>query len=91
MTEFEQMLALAIAPGMVTYVPGTATKRFARDMAWLAEHSPDKALTQKQRKYLLDTVHRYRRQIQPAIVAAAAKASAEPIYDPPLDNPPKVG
>ena len=71
-SELEQILARAIAPGMVTYVPGTATKRFARDMAWLAEHNREQELTPKQRKYLFDTVHRYRRQIQPAIVAAAA-------------------
>jgi hypothetical protein len=71
MTEQEIEFALAIEPGAVTYVPGVATKRFAKDMAFAARNSPDKELTEKQRKYLIETVIRFRRQIPSGTVAKA--------------------
>ena len=78
MTDLERLLAHAISPALVTYIPGCATKRFAKDMEFAAEHCPDTVLTDKQRKYLFDTVHRYRRQIPPAIVNAAAAHKEQP-------------
>lgn len=70
-------IEMAKALVRATFVPGTATKRFAKDMAGLAEHSPEKELTPKQAKYLYDAVHRFRRQIPPSIVAKAQAARAD--------------
>jgi hypothetical protein len=64
MTEAEKAVARALRK--CTYVPGTAPKRFARDMASAAEHRPDLELTGPQRKYLFDMLHRFRRQIPEA-------------------------
>lgn len=64
---------MAIALGACTFVPGIATKRFARDMAFAAGRDDAKPLTEKQDKYLREAVYRFRRQIQPEIVALAKK------------------
>lgn len=64
MTETEKAIALAL--NKCTYVPGTAPKRFARDMASATKHRPDLELTGPQRKYLFDLLHRMRRQIPQA-------------------------
>lgn len=69
MTSVEILMARAI--GRVTYCPGIGTKRFAREMAFLADHEPDRALTPKQAKYLLEVVVRYRRQIPADVVGFA--------------------
>lgn len=74
----ERKLARAIAPGLVTYPPATATKRFARNMAFVAQlPEPGPDLTPKQRKYLLDVVVRFRRQINPLIVQLARQMQDE--------------
>ena len=55
------------------FVPGTATKRFARDMAALAR-SPDAAITEAQRAYLFTACHRFRRQISDREILLLAEA-----------------
>ena len=69
MTSDEKMLAIALS-GCV-FVPGTATKRFARNMGFGASQDESPELTKKQRAYLVTAVIRYRRQIEPFIVALA--------------------
>jgi hypothetical protein len=60
-TDEEKEIAKALS--RCTFVPATPPKRFARDMASAAEHRPDLELTERQRKYLFDLLHRFRRQI----------------------------
>jgi hypothetical protein len=62
---------MAIALSACTFVSGIGTKRFARDMALRARHSPDTELTPKQREYLRTAVIRYAKQIDAAVVALA--------------------
>lgn len=71
MTEHEKAMARALAG--CTFVPGTGTKRFARDMAWRADNAPDKDLTYGQQKYLASAVVRFRRQIDPVVVEIARR------------------
>ena len=66
MTEDEIRMAHAL--NACTFVPGIATKRFARQMASMAEHSPEIELTKKQHDYLVSAVYRFRRQIPADIV-----------------------
>lgn len=77
MTDPERLIARAIAPGLVTYMPGNNTKRFARDMAFMAEHSPLNPLTPKQSAYLCKVAIRYRRQVAPDVVEVARRMLAE--------------
>lgn len=56
-TDLEAKAIRAIEPGMVTYVVGTSTKRFARQIQGAAQ------LTDKQRAYIWAIVWKYRRQI----------------------------
>lgn len=72
MTEDEKQMALALAA--CTFVPGIGTKRFARNMAFAAGQPDPQPLTDGQRKYLCTAVIRFRRQIDPAIVALARSA-----------------
>jgi hypothetical protein len=44
-------------------LPGSWDKRFARDMARLAETEPDKELTDPQKENLIRLAHKYRRQL----------------------------
>ena len=71
MTEHEKAMAKALAG--CTFVPGTGTKRFARDMALRAEHKPNSELTFGQATYLASAVVRFRRQIDPAVVEIARR------------------
>lgn len=75
MTDAEKILARAI--GLVTFCPGIGTKRFARDMAWRAEHNPLAPITKPQRAYLIAVAIKFRRQIPRDIVALARKLEAE--------------
>lgn len=61
MTEREKEIASAL--GRAMFVPGSSHKRFARNMAFHAEHMPEKPLTQKQSEHLVRLAWRYRRQI----------------------------
>lgn len=57
----------AIAPGRVTYIPGIATKRFARQIQGAEQ------LTDAQRLYVWGIVWKFRRQIKDAALVAEAK------------------
>lgn len=69
MTEQEKRMVIAL--NCCTFVPGTGTKRFARDMASITENKPEHELTPKQREYLRTAVIRFRRQIDPQVVEMA--------------------
>lgn len=69
MTESERTIAAAL--NRCTFCPGIGTKRFAREMAYTADHSPNFELTPNQRKYLLEAAVKFRRQIPADVVALA--------------------
>jgi hypothetical protein len=69
-------IQMAKALNQCTFVPGIGTKRFARNMAALAEHNPGAELTEKQKAYLCEAVIRFRRQIAPEIVLLARMQGA---------------
>ena len=73
-------MAMAIHLAACSFLPGSAAKRFARDMAYRAADSERHKipLTEKQAKYLRDSVIRFRRQIPGDIVALARPQSAKP-------------
>ena len=60
MTDEQRDMARAL--GQCSFLPGSWDKRFARDMAAMAE-DPDAALTRRQAETLMEVCHRYRRQI----------------------------
>jgi hypothetical protein len=60
----------------VTFVPGTGTKRFARNMAALAAQGSDPEITAAQAEYLRTAVIRFRRQIPADVVALAERMGA---------------
>ena len=66
MSDLEQRAIHALA--CCTFVPGTATKRFARETYAWAKENPAKDLSPRQRGYLFICVYHFRRQIPPAIV-----------------------
>jgi len=70
-TENEKTLARALE--RCTFFPGIATKRFAKDMAARAALPDAPALTPAQRRYLLTAIVRYRRQVEPGVVALAER------------------
>ena len=74
MTDAQRRMAVSLS--LCTFVPGIPTKRFARDMAFAAVHSPDVQLTEKQDKYLREAVIKFRRQIPADVVALAVIAKA---------------
>ena len=69
MTDSERQMARDL--NRCTFVPGIGTKRFARNMAAVADRPDAPALTEKQAKYLREAVIRYRRQIPAGTVALA--------------------
>lgn len=77
MTDTERLIARAIRPGLVTYCPGIGTKRFAYEMAEMAEHNPLHPLTPKQARYLCQVAVKFRRQVAPDVVEAARRILAE--------------
>jgi hypothetical protein len=56
-------LAICQALKDVSFPPGTAKKRFARDMIFHAEHYAEKPLTEKQARYLTAIAYTFRRQM----------------------------
>ena len=76
MTDSEMAMAIHLAA--CVFVPGTATKRFARDMAFRAAGSESSKipLTEKQAKYLREAVIRFRRQIPNEVVELARQAAS---------------
>lgn len=61
MTEKERLACIAIGNGR--FLPGTWDKRFARKMADLAQQSPEKELSEKQREQIRRIMYKYRRSI----------------------------
>jgi hypothetical protein len=58
----------ARALGRCSFLPGTADKRFARDLAFLAEHSPEREITERQALNLQRLAWKYRRQMPAALI-----------------------
>lgn len=56
-------LAICATLKNVSFPPATAKKRFAKDMIWHSEHSPEKPLTEKQARYLTAIAYTFRRQM----------------------------
>jgi hypothetical protein len=73
MSDDERRMARALAA--CTFVPGIGTKRFARQMAHMAE-STEAQITDPQAEYLRSAVRRFRRQIPAEVVALAGEAQA---------------
>lgn len=76
MTDHQRAIALAL--GQCSFLPASAQKRFARDIAYVAEHSPDKELTPRQWHYLQVMAYRYRRQMPSNLVPAEKPADLPP-------------
>lgn len=64
----EDQVKLATALGRVTYLPGTNEKRFARNMASIAEYRPDIEITEKQAAYMTSLAWKFRRQMPADLV-----------------------
>ena len=71
MTDDQKTLAKAL--GRAVFFPGSATKKFARDMALCAVMECAPELTTKQAEYLRTAVIRYRRQMSGEVVALAER------------------
>lgn len=61
MTEEEKNIALSFKH--VSCLPGTWAKRFLTQTYYSALRNPEKPLTEKQRYWLIQLMHTYRRQI----------------------------
>jgi hypothetical protein len=75
MTPEQQTMAKAL--NQCALWPGTNTRRFAADMAHLAEHDPGREITPKQAEFLRTAVIRYRRQIPRDVVEIAKSLAPE--------------
>jgi hypothetical protein len=64
-------ITLAKALGSCSYMPGSSQKRFAKDISFLAEHSPERELSLRQRHYMELMAWRYRRQLPESLVPKA--------------------
>jgi len=71
MTEREKIAARTLA--RCRFAVGSYDKRFARDMASIANNKPETELSEKQLAYLWKCVYRYRRQIGSKAMVAYAK------------------
>jgi len=69
MTPAERSIAIAL--GRCSFLPGSWDKRFARDLAIVAERSPEIAYTERQSAHLLRLAHKYRRQLPSTIIEYA--------------------
>lgn len=76
MTEDQKTMARALV--RCTFVPGIGTKRFAQDMAHLADYSPEREITPRQAEYLRTAVIRFHRQIPQEVVDLAKSLEAQP-------------
>jgi hypothetical protein len=61
-------IALIGALASCSMLPGTSHKRFVRDLAFVAGHSPEKEISLRQRHYLELLAWKYRRQISRSLV-----------------------
>lgn len=69
MTAYEIELAQAL--WSCTFLPASRDKRFCRNMADIANYSPDKELSLRQRHYMEIMAWRYRRQLPAKYVPPA--------------------
>lgn len=49
--------------GSVKYLPGSFDKRFGSNLAAIAENTPDKELSEKQREWMYRLLYKYRKQL----------------------------
>lgn len=77
MTRDEIRIAQALR--MVTFLPGSADKRFARAMEAHAHRHALEPLTEKQSAYLQQLAWKYRRQLPAEIAELGAKPERENI------------
>lgn len=83
-------IALATALGACSFLPGTAAKRFCRQMAETARLSPGHEISDRQRHYMQMMAWRYRRQLPAHFVPAEKPADLPPKERPPSkQNMPK--
>lgn len=68
MSELEKRLARALAA--CTFLPGTKVKRFARQMAAMADME-NRGISDKQKMFLCEAVYTFRRQIDARLVTKA--------------------
>jgi len=61
MTEEQKEICLAL--GKPTYLPGSFDKRFAHNLSSLAQHQPEKELTEKQNEWMFRLLYKYRKQL----------------------------
>lgn len=59
---------IAKALGACSFLPGSWDKRFARSMAFRAEHPEGGCFTERQRVHILRLAHKYRRQIPTSVL-----------------------
>jgi hypothetical protein len=69
MTPYEIELATALRS--CRFLPASSDKRFCRSMAEIAQYSPDKELSARQRYYMEIMAWRYRRQLPAEFVPPA--------------------
>lgn len=74
MTKAEIEAALAVGPQRVTYLPGSAYKRFAQTIYDVAT-GPLPTITEAQSEYLFKLRHRFRRQIPDSVPFANSTPS----------------
>lgn len=73
MTPAESLIARSL--GGCRFLPASWDKRFCRDMAAIAEHSPDLEFTERQSTHLIRLVHKYRRQMPVRVIEIALDLS----------------
>lgn len=76
----ESYARMAVALGHCSFLPGGWDKRFARNMSFVAQHSPEVDFSERQRVHLIRLVHKYRRQI-PTAVLVLSQDEAETAAD----------
>lgn len=74
MTEAERQMGQAL--GRCAFVPASFDKRWCRAIAFVAA-GEEPSITPKEAELLRTMVQRYRRQIEPAVVALAADPAPE--------------
>lgn len=79
MNKIERKKAAAL--GRCRFYPGSWDKRFARDMAWLAEHAPETVLTPAQKWALDAMVYKYRRQLVDSGLAVPEQPPRQADYE----------
>lgn len=79
-----EQIEIAKALGQVTYRPASSEKRFAKNVAFLAEHSPELPISGRQDAFMRQLAWRFRRQMPERLVPPqkpepmAKRQTAEP-------------